>query len=137
MPAKKRASLPEERLAPPATWRDHADHAGFSDPLLDQIALRFRLLGDALRLKLVAALGTGERSVGELVALTGGSQPNVSKHLGVLAQGGLVGRRKEGTTIYYHLTDPNILALCDIVCSGIQRRFTAEARALGFDKIPS
>jgi DNA-binding transcriptional ArsR family regulator len=110
-------------------WR--RDEHGFPDPLLDLIAARFRLLGEPLRLKLIAALSGGERSVGELVTLTGANQPNVSKHLAALAQGGMLSRRKAGTTIYYDLVDPSVLALCDAVCSGIQSRFAAQARALG------
>lgn len=115
----------------PDTWRERSDEHGYPDPLLDLIAARFRLLGEPLRLKLLAALSSGERSVGELVALTGANQPNVSKHLGALAQGGMVSRRKAGTTIYYTLADLTVLALCDIVCGGIQNRYAAEARALG------
>lgn len=115
----------------PATWREHTNEHGYPDPLLDLIAARFRLLGEPLRLKLLAALSSGERSVGELVTLTGANQPNVSKHLGALAQGGMVSRRKVGTMIYYTLADPTVLALCDTVCGGIQNRYTAEARALG------
>lgn len=115
----------------PDTWREHREEHGYPDPLLDLIAARFRLLGEPLRLKLLAALSSGERSVGELVALTGANQPNVSKHLSTLSQGGLVNRRKAGTTIYYALADPSVLALCDTVCGGIQHRYAAEARALG------
>lgn len=115
----------------PATWREHTSEHGYPDPLLDLIAARFRLLGEPLRLKLLAALSSGERSVGELVTLTGANQPNVSKHLGALAQGGMVRRRKAGTTIYYTLADLTVLALCDIVCGGIQNRYAAEAHALG------
>jgi len=114
------------------SWRLHPHEHGYPEPLLDLIAGRFRLLGEPLRLKLLAALATGERSVGELVTLTGASQPNVSKHLGVLSAGGLVQRRKAGTTIYYTLADRSVLALCDAVCSGVQQRFAAQASALGF-----
>jgi DNA-binding transcriptional ArsR family regulator len=120
-----------------APWRQRHEEQGYPDPLLDQIAARFRLLGEPLRLKLLAALTSGERSVGELVALTGANQPNVSKHLAALAQGGLVGRRKAGTTIYYALTDPSVLTLCDTVCYGIQRRFAAQARSLGLPEMPA
>jgi DNA-binding transcriptional ArsR family regulator len=112
-------------------WRRRPDEHGFPDPLLDEIAARFRLLGEPLRLKLLAALSTSERSVGDLVSLTGANQPNVSKHLAALAQGGLVSRRKAGTTIYYTLTDMRILALCDAVCATIQDRLAAQARLLG------
>ncbi len=114
-----------------ATWRERSEEHGYPDPLLDLIAARFRLLGEPLRLKLLAAISGGERSVGDLVALTGANQPNVSKHLAALAQGGLVKRRKSGTTIYYSLADASVLTLCDAVCSGVQVRFAAQARALG------
>jgi DNA-binding transcriptional ArsR family regulator len=104
---------------------------GYPDPLLDEIAGRFRLLSEPLRLKLLATLAHGERSVGELVTMTGANQPNVSKHLAILAQGGLVSRRKMGTTAYYTLADSEILTLCDTVCAGIQHRYTLRARELG------
>jgi DNA-binding transcriptional ArsR family regulator len=115
----------------PDTWRERREKHGYSDPLLDEIAARFRLLGEPLRLKLLAALSEGEQSVGALVTLTGANQPNVSKHLAALAQGGLVARRKAGTTIYYMLADQSVLALCDAVCAGVQRRYTTQAHALG------
>jgi DNA-binding transcriptional ArsR family regulator len=66
-----------------------------------------------------------------LVTLTGANQPNVSKHLAALTHGGLVARRKAGTTIYYTLADPSVLTLCDAVCAGIQQRYAAQVRALG------
>ncbi len=113
-----------------STWRRFHEH-GFPDPLLDLIAERFRLLGDPLRLKLLAALSQKEHSVGELVALTGAGQPNVSKHLNGLAQGGVVRRRKAGTSIYYSIADPSVLTLCNVVCAGVQDRLYAQARALG------
>jgi DNA-binding transcriptional ArsR family regulator len=113
------------------TWRERREEHGYPDPLLDEIAARFRLLGEPLRLKLLAALSQGEQSVGALVTLTGANQPNVSKHLAALTHGGLVARRKAGTTIYYTLADPSVLTLCDAVCAGIQQRYAAQVRALG------
>lgn len=123
--------LPVQEDTPPSTWRLSRDEHGYPDPLLELIAARFRLLGEPLRLKLLAALSLGERSVTDLVVLTGANQPNVSKHLAALSQGGLVSRRKAGTTIYYTLADPTVLTLCDAVCSGIQQRFASQARLLG------
>lgn len=117
------------------SWRERhgerGDEHGYPDPLLELIASRFRLLGEPLRLKLLAALSGGEQSVGALVEVTGANQPNVSKHLAALAQGGLVSRRKAGTTIYYALADASVLALCDTVCAGVQRRYSEQVRALG------
>lgn len=115
----------------PSAWRRPHDEHGFPDPLLDLIAARFRLLSEPLRLKLLAVLANGERSVGELATLTGAGQPNVSKHLAILAQGGLVQRRKLGTTTLYAIADATTFSLCDAVCAGLQSHFAQQARALG------
>lgn len=132
----KSSTLIHSDVAVSPLWKEHDEEHGFADPLLDLIATRFRLLGEPVRLKILAALATGERSAGELVALTGAGQPNVSKHLAVLAQGGLVKRRKMGTSIYYAVADPTVYTLCDVVCAGVQQRVADDARALGFDPIP-
>ncbi|HZC04775.1 MAG TPA: metalloregulator ArsR/SmtB family transcription factor [Ktedonobacterales bacterium] len=119
-----------------AAWRRLDSEHGFADPLIEQIAFRFRLLGEPLRLKLMAALSGGERSVGELVELTGAGQPNVSKHLAALAQGGLVHRRKAGLVALYSIADPLVLRLCDVLCAGVQEGITRQARALGIELSP-
>ncbi len=101
-----------------------------SDEVVDQIAARFRLLGEPVRLKLLAALAEHERNVGDLVALTGAGQANVSKHLAAMAQGGLVRRRKVGTSTYYAVADESALTLCDVVCAGLQEHLTLQAHAI-------
>lgn len=130
------ASLADEPLAGGDLWRRQDDAHAFADPLIELVARRFRLLGEPLRLKLVAALSGGERSVGELVALTGAGQPNVSKHLAALAQGGIVRRRKVGLVALYSLADPLTLRLCDVVCAGIQENVARQAQALGIAFTP-
>lgn len=123
-------NLPEVEAG---AWRRHDSEHGFADPLIEQIALRFRLLGEPLRLKLVAALAGGEQSVGELVEITGAGQPNVSKHLAALAQGGLVHRRKMGLVALYSIADPLVLRLCDVLCAGVQENIARQAQALGVE----
>ncbi|SRR5579885_304606 len=118
-------------------WKQHDAEHGFADPLLELIAARFRLLGEPVRLKILAALATGERNVGELVRLSGAGQPNVSKHLAALAQGGLIKRHKVGTSIYYAVADPAVYTLCDVVCASVQQRIAQEAQALGIEAVPS
>lgn len=115
-------------------WYDtpHSEQ-GMSEALLEHIAARFRLLGEPLRLKLLAALASGERSAGELATLVGASQPNVSKHLTALTHGGIVSRRKVGTSIYYSIADESVLALCDVVCASVRRQFAEQIRELGMD----
>lgn len=118
-----------------SAWQLRDKEQNFPDLLLEEIAARFRLLGEPLRLKVLAALIAGERNVGELVALTGAGQANISKHLAALTQGGLVNRRKVGTSTYYALADPSIVTLCDVVCADVQQRFTAQAQKLGLSTL--
>jgi ArsR family transcriptional regulator len=91
----------------------------------DLVAERFRALAEPMRLRLLNALRSRARSVGELVALTGTSQANVSKHLQVLYKQGFVDRQKEGTTTYYRIADPMVFEMCDLVCDGIQQELDA------------
>ena len=91
-----------------------------SNESLEAIASRFRALGEASRLRIVQVLQGGERSVGQLVQLTGLSQPNVSRHLQVLVTAKLVGRRKAGLQVLYRVVDENLGQLCLLICQGIQ-----------------
>ncbi|MCM8747781.1 metalloregulator ArsR/SmtB family transcription factor [Thermomicrobiaceae bacterium CFH 74404] len=68
----------------------------------------FRGLADTSRLALLEALRSGEKSVSELVADTGLSQPNASGHLACLKECGLVASRQEGRFVYYALADPRV-----------------------------
>ena len=63
-------------------------------------------------------------SVQEIVDATGQQQANVSKHLGLMAREGLVARRAEGTKAFYRIADPNLSAMCLLVCGQI-REFEA------------
>lgn len=95
------------------------------------IAARFRVLSEPTRLKLLNLLRErGEMSVGELVTETGYGQANVSKHLLVLLDAGMVARRREGTSARYRIADETIFALCELVCSGIEAQLAARQAAL-------
>lgn len=88
-----------------------------SDKMLDVVARRFRTLGEPYRLRILQELEAGEKSVGELVVALDGNQPNVSKHLQILSDAGLISRRREGTCIFYAISDPMVFKLCALVCS--------------------
>ena len=49
-----------------------------------------------------------------------GNEPYVSKHVGVLAQAGIVGREKEGTHVRCLIADESVFELCEIVCGGLR-----------------
>lgn len=91
------------------------------DPLAELIAERFAALADPTRIKLLDRLRDGEASVSELVEATGASQQNVSKHLRVLADTGLVSRRRDGNFVRYEIADEMVMRICSEVCGGIRR----------------
>ena len=68
----------------------------------------FRGFADPSRLMLIEVLRNEKKSVGELVEITGLSQPNVSNHLRCLADCDLVKRERDGRYIYYSLSDKRI-----------------------------
>src|SRR5919206_4450035 len=110
--------------APPTRRRREA----LSAEAVELIAERFRILGEPIRIRILQELESGERNVSELVAAIGSSQPNVSKHLRILQESGVVGRRQEGNNVYYAIADPAVLDLCDAVCSSVAERLTAAAK---------
>ena len=93
---------------------------------LEMLAERFKIFSEPMRLRLIYALMDGEKTVSELVEATGGLQANVSKHLGMLLDAGVVGRRKQGLNAYYEITDPTIYELCDLVCNSLESRLSAD-----------
>ena len=104
--------------------------ASMGEEALEMIAARFRVLGEASRLKLIIALEGGEKNVSALVALTGQTQANASRQLQALSEAGILGRRKEGLNVFYRIADKSIFDMCDHVCGSLQRRIDAQAGAL-------
>ena len=70
------------------------------------LADRFQALADPTRLRIIALLRLMELSVGELAQVLGQSQPRVSRHLKILADAGVLERRKEGSWVFLTLSDP-------------------------------
>jgi DNA-binding transcriptional ArsR family regulator len=95
------------------------------DDLVELIAGRFRVLADPTRIKLLELLREREASVQELTETIGSTQQNVSKHLRVLLQAGIVGRRKRGNYAYYSVTDEGVFALCEEVCGSLAEQVEA------------
>jgi DNA-binding transcriptional ArsR family regulator len=95
---------------------------------LEQVAAYFQALSEPTRLQILNLLRTGERNVGEIAQLTGYTAANVSRHLSLLAQHGMVARDSRGTSVYYRIADPSVDALCDLVCGRLAERLEAAAR---------
>ncbi|EDX72923.1 transcriptional regulator, ArsR family protein [Coleofasciculus chthonoplastes PCC 7420] len=81
-----------------------------------------------MRLRLLNLLREGEKCVQELVEATETSQANVSKHLKVMLQAGILSRRTEGTSAYYKVEDELIFDLCNLVCDRLATRIEQQAR---------
>ena len=107
------------------------------DDLIELIVRRFRVLADGTRIKLLDLLRGREARVQELAETIGSTQQNVSKHLGVLRQEGLVRRRKLGNYSYYSVANEGVFALCEHVCGDLatqhesRRELVASAEARG------
>jgi DNA-binding transcriptional ArsR family regulator len=101
----------------------HVPHP-LSDALAEAIAQRFRVLGEPLRIKLLDRLRDGGATVAELQDALGTSQQNVSKHLQVLLNAGMVSRTKRGTSSVYAIADESVFSLCEEVCGGLRRRIS-------------
>jgi len=101
-----------------------------SDKALELISRKFAALAEPMRLKLVHTLFAGEMTVSALVSATGGTQTNVSRHLGTLTQAGILSRRKSGLNVLYTISDPTIHRLCELVCGSLEKQLSEEAGAL-------
>ena len=86
-----------------------------SDSQLEKVAGQFRLLAEPMRLKILQALCARPLTVGEIVEATGATQSNVSKHLALLALAGVITRQKDGQFVYYGMSNPLTMKLCELV----------------------
>jgi len=89
---------------------------------IDAVADRLKVLAEAARLSVLNELRSGPRNVSELMAETGLSQANLSKHLQVLHTHGFVSRRRQGLFVIYQLADRSVFELCDIMCGQLKRQ---------------
>jgi DNA-binding transcriptional ArsR family regulator len=101
-----------------------------NERMTELVAQRFRLLGEPMRLRILQALEAGELPVNEIVDALGASQPNVSKHLQALCQGGLISRRRDGLNIYYGIADPMVFKLCQLVCRSAEEHTRSQLEQL-------
>ena len=74
-----------------------------------------KTLANPIRLAILHTLRDGEKSVNELTEILGISQSNLSQHLALMRQKGILKTRKQGTSIFYSVTNPKINQACDMV----------------------
>jgi DNA-binding transcriptional ArsR family regulator len=99
-----------------------AETAEELDQVFVVVARYFSLLAEPMRLRILYAICQSPLSVSAIVAATGATQTNVSRHLGLLHQAGVVSRRRDGNTVYYQVCDPEFVDVCRSVCVQIAGR---------------
>jgi ArsR family transcriptional regulator len=95
-----------------------------SRPLYQAKAEFFKTLGHPARIRVLELLAERERAVGEMLPEVGVEATNLSQHLAVLRRAGLVTFRKEGSTVFYSLTSPQVAELL-----AVARRILTEVLA--------
>ena len=88
---------------------------------LSAVAERFKVLAEPARLRVLTALRDGPRHVTALVEATGLQQANLSRHLQQLYLHGFVARSRRGTFVHYAIADSKVFALCELMCSHVER----------------
>jgi len=92
------------------------------EKMVELVARRFQVLGEPCRLRILQALQGGTKTVKEIVGNLDGNQPNISKHLQILFDAGLVGRERSGNSVLYSIADPFVFKLCELVCRSSARQ---------------
>jgi len=100
-----------------------ADH-----PYFDLLADRFAVLSSPVRLRILHALFEGAQTVSHLAACTGVRLQNVSQHLRLMRNQGLVTRRKRGQEVLYGLADERLVQMLEtmrkMIADSVQREET-------------
>ncbi len=109
---------------PPATPPRAIDEL---DEVFAAVAKYFGLLSEPTRLKILHIICNDEHSVSEIVAATGATQTNVSRHLALLRDAGVVSRRKERNAVFYKVADRVFADVCRTVCVHIAGGIDARA----------
>ena len=87
--------------------------------VFEMAAELFSVLSTPIRLRILSSLCQGEMSVGHLLAQVGTTQPNLSQHLSVLYQSGILAKRKEGAQVFYRVQSERAVTLCRSVCTQV------------------
>ncbi len=90
----------------------------------------FKVLSEVSRLQIVCSLKAGAKNVTEIIEETGLGQANVSKHLKMLTQAGVVAREQRGVCVYYRIANPFLFELCDLVCDALTVQVEQQSQQL-------
>lgn len=97
---------------------------------LAQVADYFKLLSEPSRLQVLCTLKEGPLSVSEIVVAARLGQANVSKHLKLLHQAGVVSRTPRQGCVYYAICDSTIFELCEVVSQRLAQHLAEQQAVL-------
>jgi len=110
-------------------------HSSEEDLVFESAAELFGLLSTPVRLKIISAVCNGERNVSDLLAQIDTTQPNMSQHLATLYRAGVLGRRREGTQIFYRLQSERVAMLCRAVCTQVATELGGDSGMASEDRL--
>jgi len=101
---------------PMATRKVSAPHSDLFDLTgrgedIKEASEALKAMAHPLRLKILCLLGSEELMVQDIVAAVGTSQSNISQHLAVMRERGLLASRKDANKVFYRIDDPRILKM--------------------------
>ena len=95
--------------------REEIDHSSVSQDDIDRASRSIKAMSHPLRLKILCILGDSEFSVQDIVDTVGTSQSNISQHLGILKDKGVLATRKEANKVFYRVSDERTLKLLEMM----------------------
>lgn len=98
----------------------------YSDDFLERVAKLFDAFSQPTRLMIIRELHDGPKTVSEIHEAVGGSQPNVSKHLKILREEGVITGEQQGTSTEYEIARKEVTMICDYVCGYMKDRLQEE-----------
>lgn len=101
--------------------------------VFESTARYFSVLGEPTRLKILHVICQGEKCVSDIIQATGLAQANVSRHLGLMYQAGMLSRRREGTLVHYRIADALLLELCRSVSAQVNQRMSQVSPLQAFE----
>lgn len=90
-----------------------------------------KTFGHSKRLFIIDSLRKKEMSVSEMADLTGMDTSNLSQHLHILREKGLVTTRRKGTNVFYRLAHPNIIQAFDLISEVLTQRISQKQSIIG------
>lgn len=98
--------------------------------ILRLVANQFRVLAEPLRLEILQYLENEEKTVNEIVMATNASQPNISKHLRVMLEAGVLVKRQDKNNVFYSVADHTIFTMCETVCGSLKIKLRNQSKVL-------